>query len=158
VYALVGDGGYLMLHSELATSLQERTKFTILLFNNHGFQCIHNLQREHGSDGFGNEFRYRDERTGRLTGDWLPIDYAMNAASFGAKSYKARTAEELREALLKAKEEKTTVLIEIEVLPGTNTGGYESWWNVGVPEVSVSEKVTAAHARRQQRMEEIRIY
>ena len=158
VYALVGDGGYLMLHSELLTSLQERTKFTILLFNNHGYQCIHNLQRENGSDGFGNEFRFRDEATGRLTGEYLPVDYAANAASFGAKSYKVGTAEELREALLKAKEEKTTVLIEIAVLPGTNTGGYESWWNVGVPEVSVCEKVTAAYERRKERIEEIRIF
>ena len=64
----------------------------------------------------------------------------------------------MREALLKAKEEKTTVLIEIAVLPGTNTGGYESWWNVGVPEVSVCEKVTAAYERRKERIEEIRIF
>ena len=157
VYALVGDGGYLMLHSEMITSLQEKKKITILLFNNHGFQCIHNLQREHGSDGFGNEFRYRDETTGRLTGEYLPLDFAAHAASLGAKSYKAHTAEQLKDALLKAKNETTTVLIEISVLPGSGTDGYESWWNVGVPEVSVSEKVTAASERRKQRLAEIHI-
>jgi len=145
VYALVGDGGYLMLHSELVTSLQEGRKVTVLLFDNHGYQCIHNLQREHGSDGFGNEFRYRDAATGRLTGGYMPIDFAKHAESLGAKAYKAETAEQLREAILDAKKQPVSTLIHISVVPGTNTGGYESWWRVGVPEVSASEKVRAAH-------------
>lgn len=158
VYALVGDGSYLMLHSELVTSLQEGRKITVLLFNNHGFQCIHNLQRGHGSDGFGNEFRYREAHTNRLTGSYMPIDYAAHARSLGAKTYQAGTAEELREALRRAKEEAVAVLIEIPVLPGTNTDGYESWWNVGVPEVSASDKVVAEHAKRQRRIERINLY
>ncbi|MBW5445549.1 3D-(3,5/4)-trihydroxycyclohexane-1,2-dione acylhydrolase (decyclizing) [Cohnella sp. CFH 77786] len=158
VYAVVGDGSYLMLHSELVTSLQEGRKFTILLFDNHGFQCIHNLQRGHGSDGFGNEFRYRESGTGRLTGGYLPIDFAAHARSLGAKSYKARTAEELREALKQAKAETVTTLIEIPVVPGTNTGGYESWWNVGVPEVSVSGKVVTAHEEMKKRIDAARPY
>ncbi|NOU91207.1 3D-(3,5/4)-trihydroxycyclohexane-1,2-dione acylhydrolase (decyclizing) [Paenibacillus sp. LMG 31460] len=145
VYAVVGDGSYLMLHSEMVTSLQEGRKFTVLLFDNHGFQCIHNLQRGHGSDGFGNEFRYREAATGKLTGEYMPIDFAAHARSLGVKAYKANTPEELKEALLKAKEETVTTLIEIPVVPGTNTQGYESWWQVGVPEVSESEKVIAAH-------------
>ncbi|OCT12081.1 3D-(3,5/4)-trihydroxycyclohexane-1,2-dione acylhydrolase (decyclizing) [Paenibacillus pectinilyticus] len=145
VYAIVGDGSYLMLHSELLTSLQEGQKFTVLLFDNHGFQCIHNLQRGHGSDGFGNEFRYREATTGQLTGGYMPIDFAAHARSLGAKAYKATNPEELKAALLSAKEETVTTLIEIPVVPGTNTGGYESWWQVGVPEVSVSGKVLAAH-------------
>lgn len=145
VYAMVGDGSYLMLHSELVTSLQEQKKMTILLFNNHGFQCIHNLQREHGSDGFGNEFRYRETDSGRLTGEYMPMDFAAHARSMGAKAYRAETAEQLEQALRDAKNETVTTLIEIPVVPGTNTGGYESWWNVGVPEVSVEEKVVRAH-------------
>lgn len=145
VYAVVGDGSYLMLHSEMVTSLQEGRKFTVLLFDNHGFQCIHNLQRGHGSDGFGNEFRYREAATGKLTGGYMPIDFAAHARSLGAKAYKASTPEELKEALHKAKEETVTTLIEIPVVPGTNTQGYESWWQVGVPEVSESEKVIAAY-------------
>ena len=108
VYAMVGDGSYLMLHSELVTSLQEGRKFTVLLFDNHGFQCIHNLQRGHGSDGFGNEFRYREAATGKLTGGYMPIDFAAHARSLGAKAYKANTPEELKAALLKAKEETVT--------------------------------------------------
>ncbi|NIK67231.1 MULTISPECIES: 3D-(3,5/4)-trihydroxycyclohexane-1,2-dione acylhydrolase (decyclizing) [unclassified Paenibacillus] len=152
VYAVVGDGSYFMLHSELITSLQEGVKITILLFDNHGFQCIHNLQRGHGSEGFGNEFRYRDKATGRLTGGYMPIDFAAHARSLGAKAYKANSAEELKAALLQAKQETVSTLIEIPVVPGTNTAGYESWWNVGVPEVSVSNKVLDAHLDMKQRI------
>ncbi|MDR6721529.1 3D-(3,5/4)-trihydroxycyclohexane-1,2-dione acylhydrolase (decyclizing) [Paenibacillus sp. 2003] len=145
VYAMVGDGSYLMLHSEFVTSLQEQKKMTVLLFNNNGFQCIHNLQREHGSDGFGNEFRYRESESGRLTGDYMPMDFAAHARSMGAKSYRAETAEQLEQALRDAKNETVSTLIEIPVVSGTNAGGYESWWNVGVPEVSAEEKVVHAH-------------
>ncbi|MCK8488974.1 3D-(3,5/4)-trihydroxycyclohexane-1,2-dione acylhydrolase (decyclizing) [Paenibacillus sp. MBLB2552] len=158
VYTLVGDGSYLMLHSELITSLQEDRKITVLLFDNHGFQCIHNLQREHGSDGFGNEFRYREDGTGRYTGAPLPIDYAAHARSLGAISYKASNAEELREALRLAQAETRTTLIEITVLPGTNTGGYESWWNVGVPAVSQGERVVKAHEVMNERIQQARAY
>jgi len=156
VYALVGDGSYLMLHSELVTSLQEGVKITIVLFDNHGFQCIHNLQRGHGSDGFGNEFRYREPTTGRLTGGYLPIDFAAHARSLGAKAYKASTPAELKQALEQAKQETVTTLIEIPVVPGTNTSGYESWWNVGVPEVSVSDNVVKAHEEMQRRIQSAR--
>ncbi len=158
VYALVGDGSYLMMHSELVTSLQEGRKLTVLLFDNHGFQCIHNLQRGHGSDGFGNEFRYRSEDTGRLTGSYLPIDFAAHARSLGARAYKASSAEELQQALIAAKNETVTTLIEIAVVPGTNTGGYESWWNVGVPAVSVSEKVVQAHKDMQERIDAVQLF
>lgn len=156
VYAFVGDGSYLMLHSELLTSLQEGTKITIVLFDNHGYQCIHNLQREHGSDGFGNEFRYREPSSGRLSGGYMPIDFAAHARSLGAKAYKAATAGELKQALEQAKLEKVTTLIEVSVVPGTGTSGYESWWNVGVPEVSVSEKVAKAHRAMQERLRSAR--
>lgn len=144
VFAVLGDGSYLMLHSELVTSLQEGVKLTALLFDNHGFQCIHNLQREHGSDGFGNEFRYRGEEGG-LTGDYMPIDFAAHARSMGAKAFTARSEDELREALKAARAETATTLIHIPVLPGSNSGGYESWWRVDVPAVSESGKVQRAH-------------
>ncbi|MFC4811703.1 3D-(3,5/4)-trihydroxycyclohexane-1,2-dione acylhydrolase (decyclizing) [Paenibacillus sp. GCM10023250] len=158
VYAFVGDGSYLMLHSELVTAIQEGVKLTVLLLDNHGFQCIHNLQRGHGSDGFGNEFRFRSKTTGRLNGAYLPIDFAMHARSMGAAAYTAHTAEELADALRRAKEEEGPVLIEIKVLPGTNTDGYESWWHVGVPEVSASGKVVAAHGRMQEALRSARPY
>ncbi|SEB50295.1 3D-(3,5/4)-trihydroxycyclohexane-1,2-dione acylhydrolase (decyclizing) [Paenibacillus sp. GP183] len=149
VYAIVGDGSYLMLHSELFTSLQERTKVTVLLLDNHGFQCIHNLQRGHGSRGFGNEFRYRSEDTGLLTEGYMPIDFAAHARSLGAKAYTASTPAELQTALNQAKGEKISTLIHIPVLPNTNTSGYESWWRVGVPEVSKSTDVLESHQQMQ---------
>ncbi|MEE3951863.1 3D-(3,5/4)-trihydroxycyclohexane-1,2-dione acylhydrolase (decyclizing) [Peribacillus frigoritolerans] len=145
VYALVGDGSYLMLHSELVTSIQENKKITVLLLDNNGFQCIHNLQRGQGSNGFGNEFRYRSEKDNKLTGDYLEIDFAANARSLGAKGYSVRTLEELQDALKKAKQETVSTLIDIKVLPGTCTTGYESWWRLGVAEVSTDEKVQKAH-------------
>ncbi|MBB3109662.1 3D-(3,5/4)-trihydroxycyclohexane-1,2-dione acylhydrolase (decyclizing) [Paenibacillus phyllosphaerae] len=144
VYAVVGDGSYLMLHSELVTSLQEGVKMTVLLFDNSGFQCIHNLQRSQGSDGFGNEFRYREQATGRLSGGYMPMDFAAHARSLGVSAYTVRTAGELREAIAQAANEPVSTLIEIKVLPGTNTSGYESWWRVDVPAVSTSPKVEAA--------------
>ncbi|MCJ8014104.1 3D-(3,5/4)-trihydroxycyclohexane-1,2-dione acylhydrolase (decyclizing) [Paenibacillus sp. KQZ6P-2] len=156
IYAVLGDGSYLMLHSELVTSLQENRKITVLLFNNHGFQCIHNLQKGHGSNGFGNEFRYRAKDTNGLTGAYMPIDYAAHARSLGAKSYKSSTVEDLEQALLLAKQETVATLIEIAVVPGTNTDGYESWWHVGVPEVSVSESVLEASQLMKTRVQRAR--
>ncbi|BBI32945.1 3D-(3,5/4)-trihydroxycyclohexane-1,2-dione acylhydrolase (decyclizing) [Cohnella abietis] len=158
VYAVLGDGSYLMLHSELVTAIQEGVKLTVLLFDNHGYQCIHNLQRGHGSDGFGNEFRFRSKETGRLNGNYMPIDFAAHARSLGAASYTASNAVELEHALHQAKAEQGPVLVEIKVLPGTNTDGYDSWWNVGVPEVSTDDKVLKAHAEMQKKIQAARPY
>jgi len=151
VYAIIGDGSYLMLHSELITSIQEGVKVNVILLDNHGFQCIHNLQKENGSDGFGNEFRYRSRETGGLTGDYVAIDYAAHARSMGVVAYSVTSIEQLREALHQAKQEKGSTLIAIQVLPGTNSGGYESWWRVDVPEVSTSDKVQRANQRMQEK-------
>lgn len=156
VYALVGDGSYLMLHSELVTSIQEGVKINILLFDNHGFQCIHNLQRDHGSDGFGNEFRSRSSETNRLTGDYLPIDFAAHARSLGAKAYTIHTKEELQAALQSAKNDTVSTLIHIKVLPGTNTSGYHSWWRVDPAEVSGNEKVQAARQEMEERIKHVK--
>ena len=154
VYALVGDGSYLMLHSELLTAIQEGVKLTVLLLDNNGYQCIHNLQRGHGSDGFGNEFRRRDEVSGRLSGDYLSIDFAAHAASMGAKTWRAGTVEELRQALHESQAHPGVSLLDIKVLPGTNTSGYESWWRVDGPEVSESDKVRAASQEMAERSHE----
>ncbi len=158
VYALVGDGSYLMLHSELVTSLQEGRKINIVLFDNAGYQCIHHLQRGHGSRGFGNEFRYRSPETGRLTGDYLPVDFAGMAEAVGAKAYRVRTIEELREALASAKKEPRSTLIDVKVLPGTGTAEYESWWRVGVAEVSTRPEVQQAYEAMRRRVQTARPY
>ncbi len=157
-YVVVGDGSYMMLHSELLTSIQEGYKITIILFDNHGFQCIKNLQMGNGSEGFGNEFRYRDPETNRLTGEYIPIDFAGYARSLGAKAYFAQNAEELDSALESAKKETVSTLIEVKVEPGTMTGGYESWWHVGVPATSNSPKVEAAHHAMQAQVAKAKRY
>ncbi len=145
VYALAGDGGYLMLHSELLTCVQEGKKITVIIFDNSGYQCIHNLQRAHGSMGFGNEFRHRADSSGLLTGTPVSIDFSRYAQALGAKTYAPQTLAELRSVLERAKADEGPVVIELKVLPGTGTDNYESWWRVGVAEVSNSGKVVDAH-------------
>lgn len=158
VYSLVGDGSYLMMHSELVTSLQEKKKINIILLDNNGYQCIHNLQVGQGSDGFGNEFRYRSEEDNKLTGDYLQMDFAANARSMGAKGYTVHTLDELQEALEKSKKETVSTLIDIKVLPGTCTTGFESWWRLGVAEVSTDEKVQKAHEAMEEKAKQARQY
>ncbi|AVX30333.1 3D-(3,5/4)-trihydroxycyclohexane-1,2-dione hydrolase [Carboxydocella thermautotrophica] len=150
VYVMVGDGSYLMLHSELVTSIQEGYKINIMLFDNNGFQCINNLQRSQGIPTFGTEFRYRSAETGRLTGEYMAIDFAANARSYGAETYTVRTVDELREALEKIKHSKVSTLLDIKVTPDSMTCGYASWWRVGVPEVAERESVLNAHQKMQE--------
>ena len=145
VYSMVGDGSYMMLHSELPTSIQERQKINVVLFDNMTFGCINNLQIGHGMGSFGTEFRFRNEKTGKLDGGFVPVDFAMNAASYGCKTYKVTTAEELKAALEDAKKQTVSTLIDIKVLPKTMIHGYGDWWRVGQPQVSKSETVRKAY-------------
>ncbi|WP_439850946.1 3D-(3,5/4)-trihydroxycyclohexane-1,2-dione acylhydrolase (decyclizing) [Pseudomonas syringae] len=138
VYALVGDGSYMMLHSELATSIQERRKINVVLLDNMTFGCINNLQMEHGMNSFGTEFRFRNADTGKLDGDFVPVDFAMSAAAYGCKTYKVSTAEQLHQALADARLQSVSTLIDIKVLPKTMIHKYLSWWRVGVAEVSTT--------------------
>ncbi|RXS91423.1 3D-(3,5/4)-trihydroxycyclohexane-1,2-dione acylhydrolase (decyclizing) [Geobacillus sp. PK12] len=158
VYAMVGDGSYLMLHSELVTSIQEKKKINVLLFDNAGFGCINNLQMGHGMGSFATEFRYRNEETGRLDGGLIPIDFAQSAAGYGVKTYKVHTLEQLKEALEDAKQQSLSTLIDIKVLPKTMTHDYESWWHVGVAEVSRNPKIAEAYKRKEQQLQRARKY
>ena len=144
VYAMCGDGAFLMLHSELVTSLQEGKKINVLLFDNCGFGCINNLQMGNGIGSLATEFRYRDERGG-LGGGLIPVNYAMVAAGYGCKTYTATDLKELKAALEDAKRQTVSTLIDIKVLPKTMTDGYGSWWNVGLASTTRSEKQKAAY-------------
>ena len=144
VYAMCGDGAFLMLHSELVTSLQEGKKINVLLFDNCGFGCINNLQMGNGIGSLATEFRYRDERGG-LGGGLIPVNYAMVAAGYGCKTYTATDLKELKAALEDAKRQGVSTLIDIKVLPKTMTDGYDSWWNVGLASTTRSEKQKAAY-------------
>lgn len=141
VYALVGDYAYMMLHSELPTSIAEGKKINVILFDNMQGGCINNLEVGHGQGSYGTEFRFRNERTGQLDGAYVPVDFAMNAASYGCKSYTAHTEEELIAAIEDAKKQKVSTLIDCKVMPKTMVHGYGDWWRVGVAQVSKSKKI-----------------
>lgn len=151
VYAAVGDGSFLLLHTELVTALQYDKKINILLFDNSGYGCINNLQMENGSGSYFCEFRTHDNKI-------MNIDYAKVAEAYGAKSYKANTVEELKAALEDAKKQSVSTLIDMKVLPKTMSDGYDGWWNVGVAEVSESESVQKAYAARAEKLETAKMY
>ena len=158
VYIIVGDGSYLMLHSEILTALKEHVKINIVLLDNSGYQCIKNLQIAHGSAGFGNEFRFREENTGRLTGDFTAVDFKKYAEALGVKAFYAEDADQLSCSLEKARSETVSTLIEVKVLPGTMTGGYHSWWRVGVPEVSNCKATQESHLEMAREISKARAY
>lgn len=146
VYSIVGDGSFLMLHSELITAIQYNKKINVLLFDNSGFGCINNLQMDHGSGSYYCEFRTDDNQI-------LNVDYAKVAEGYGAKTYRANTVEELKAALEDAKKQDVSTLIEMKVLPKTMTDGYDSWWHVGVAEVSEQESVQKAYEAKEKKLE-----
>lgn len=158
VYAMVGDGSFLMLHSEMITSLQENKKINILLFDNMSFGCINNLQMSNGMGSFGTEFRYRNEESNKLDGKLMRIDYAKIAEGYGAKAYRVTTVEELRAAIEDSKKQDVTTLIDIKVLPKTMTDGYESWWRVGVASQSEKEAIKEAYRDMEEHVKKARKY
>jgi 3D-(3,5/4)-trihydroxycyclohexane-1,2-dione acylhydrolase (decyclizing) len=143
VYVLVGDGSYLMMAQEIVTSLQEKIKLNIVVFNNHGFSSIGGLSRAVGSGGFGTEYRYREEG---LTGPDIFTDFAANAASLGAWSVNVRGFEELGKALAAGREQAGTSVVVVETDYHDRVPGYHTWWDVPIAEVSESEAVQAARA------------
>ncbi|MBD8709253.1 3D-(3,5/4)-trihydroxycyclohexane-1,2-dione acylhydrolase (decyclizing) [Pseudomonas sp. CFBP 13711] len=158
VYALVGDGSFMMLHSELATSIQERRKINVVLLDNMAFGCINNLQMGNGMGSFGTEFRYRNPETGELDGDFVPVDFAMSAAAYGCKTYKVSNAQELEAALADARTQTVSTLIDIKVLPKTMIHGYLSWWRVGVAQVSTAGTTADAYERQKAALAKARQY
>ncbi|MFJ7364106.1 3D-(3,5/4)-trihydroxycyclohexane-1,2-dione acylhydrolase (decyclizing) [Peribacillus frigoritolerans] len=152
VYSIVGDGSFLMLHSEFITAIQYNKKINVLLFDNSGYGCINNLQMDFGNGSYYCEFRTDDNQI-------LNIDYAKVAEGYGAKAYRANTVEELKAALKDAKKQDKSTLIEMKVLPKTMTDGYEgSWWNLGVPEVSNQEGVQKAYELKQEKLKKAKQY
>jgi 3D-(3,5/4)-trihydroxycyclohexane-1,2-dione acylhydrolase (decyclizing) len=142
VFVMIGDGTYLMNPSEIVTAVQEGIKIIIVLSHNHGFQVIRHLQEGTTGSSFGNEFRMRAEGSNRLTGDYLTIDYAKNAASMGAVGLHAKTPEELRQALREARNIiRRPVLIDVDIYPGITNPDTGVWWDVAAAEVSEKAEV-----------------
>jgi 3D-(3,5/4)-trihydroxycyclohexane-1,2-dione acylhydrolase (decyclizing) len=147
VYVMVGDGSYLMLSSEIVTSLQEGYKLNVIVLDNHGFSSIGGLSQAVGSGGFGTDFRYRRPDSGQLDGKTLPVDFVANAASLGAQAVRAVTRGDLERALEEARRQDRTAVIVVEVDKEMRVPGYESWWDVPVAEVSQRGAVQSARAQ-----------
>ena len=148
VYVICGDASYLMLPSDIITTIQEGYKITIILINNEGYASIGGLSESVGGDGFGTHFKYRNPKTGQLDGDFLPVDLAKNAESLGAIVYKPKGIKEYIESLSRAKKNDRTTVIYMETIRDRKMSGYGySWWEVPVPEVS--ESIEVRKVRRQ---------
>ena len=146
VYAMCGDGSFNMLHSELLTAVQEHKKINICLFDNASFGCINNLQVGHGNETLCTELRFRSERSGKLDGSFMPVDYAAVAHAYGCRAYTVRPMQELQQALREAKTVRDVpVLFDIKVLPKSMTDGYGAWWRVGDTEQSENPANLAAY-------------
>jgi 3D-(3,5/4)-trihydroxycyclohexane-1,2-dione acylhydrolase (decyclizing) len=145
VYAFVGDGTYLMMPTEIITSVQEGVKIIIVLVDNHGFASIGSLSHSLGLGGFGTG-RHTRSSSGELDGDPIQVDFVENARSLGAHALKAVTLDELKSALEQAKAFDRTTVIVVETDPAVKVPNYDSWWDVAVPEVSAMPAVREARA------------
>ena len=150
VFAMVGDGGYLMMPTELVTAVQERIKVIVVLVQNHGFHSIGSLSEELGSQRFGTRYRYRDPESGRLDGDVLPVDLAANARSLGVHVIEVTSRGELEKAIRQAKEAPADggpILIHVQTDPLVHAPDSESWWDVPVSQVSDLDSTQDAYER-----------
>jgi len=148
VFAMVGDGGYLMMPTELVTAVQERVKVVVVLVQNHGFHSIGSLSESLGSQRFGTKYRYRSESSGRLDGDVLPVDLAANARSLGAHVIGVHSVDELHQAIKEAKawpSDGGPVVIHVETDPTVYAPDSESWWDVPVSQVSELDTTATAY-------------
>ncbi len=158
VYVMVGDGSYLMLAQEIMTSVQEGYKLTVVLLDNHGHASIGGLSGSVGAEEFGTRFRMRNGQTGQLDGGNVPTDLAANAESLGAIVLKPEGKEGLANALEEAKGNDRTTVIFVEVDREVRVGGYESWWDVPVAEVSTDPEVQAIRAQYEEDVKKERYY
>jgi 3D-(3,5/4)-trihydroxycyclohexane-1,2-dione acylhydrolase (decyclizing) len=144
VVVLVGDGSYLMMHTELVTAVAERIKLIVVLIQNHGYASIGALSESLGSQRFGTKYRtLNSEQHTFDDGDRLPIDLALNAESLGARVIRVEPGDkvinDLETAIRDAKaapEGSGPILIHVESDPLLDAPSSESWWDVPVSQVS----------------------
>lgn len=144
VFVMVGDGSYLMMNSEIATSVMLGAKLIIVVLDNRGYGCINRLQRATGSESFNNLLTDTRHET-------LPnVDFAAHAASLGALAEHVGNVAELEAALTRAKaaDRTSVIVIDTDPLRTTEAGGW--WWDVAVPEVSERAEVRAAREAYEQ--------
>ncbi|MBL7261700.1 3D-(3,5/4)-trihydroxycyclohexane-1,2-dione acylhydrolase (decyclizing) [Paractinoplanes lichenicola] len=135
VFAMVGDGSYLMMAQEIVTAVADGIKLVIVLIQNHGFASIGSLSESLGSQRFGTSYRYRGA-SGDYDGGHLPVDLAANAESLGANVIRCRTIADLADGLKRAREADRLTVVHIETDPLAPVPSSESWWDVPVPAVS----------------------
>jgi 3D-(3,5/4)-trihydroxycyclohexane-1,2-dione acylhydrolase (decyclizing) len=144
VYAFVGDGTYLMMPSDILTSVQEGIKLIIVVVDNHGFASIGGLSQSLGSGGFGTHFRIRDQQSGQLDGEYLPVDFCANARSLGADAVTVNNINDFKQALQEARQATKTTVIVVGTDREVRVPGYDSWWDVAVAETSTMNGVKQA--------------
>ncbi|HMM96940.1 3D-(3,5/4)-trihydroxycyclohexane-1,2-dione acylhydrolase (decyclizing) [Phycicoccus sp.] len=146
VFAMVGDGGYLMMPTELVVAVQERVKLVVVLVQNHGFHSIGSLSEGLGSQRFGTSYEFRGA-DGRLDGGHLPVDLAANARSLGAHVIEVHSRDELVAAVAEAKaapRDGGPVVIHVETDPRVHAPSSGSWWDVPVAQVSALDSTREA--------------
>ncbi|WP_416306322.1 3D-(3,5/4)-trihydroxycyclohexane-1,2-dione acylhydrolase (decyclizing) [Neptunicella sp. SCSIO 80796] len=145
VIVVVGDGSYMMMNSELATSVMMGYKIIVILLDNRGYGCINRLQMATGNEPFNNLL----ENCYSVDDGAPKINFAGHASAMGAQAESVKSIVELEQALTRARAASTSYLIAIDTDPYITTGNGESWWDVAVPQVSDSSKVEQAHQRYQ---------
>ena len=136
IYVYIGDGTYLMNPTELVTAAQENLKVTVVVSDNHGFQCIRQLQMGTAGRDFGNEYRAREKKTNRLTGEFVPLDFKKNAESMGARAWHVKTPDEVCQALREARQETRPCVIVAATEPYRFVPWSGVWWDIAAAEVS----------------------
>ena len=158
VYSMVGDGSFIMLHSELLTAVQEHKKINVCVFNNASFGCINNLQVGHGNDTLCTELRFRGE-DGKHSGSFMEVDFAKIAEGYGCRAFTVRSMEDLEKALREAKAIRDVpVVFDIRVMPKSMTEGYGSWWRCGDVQVSENPRNMAAYQDHLDHVKDARKY
>ncbi|MCN9239389.1 3D-(3,5/4)-trihydroxycyclohexane-1,2-dione acylhydrolase (decyclizing) [Streptomyces sp. RY43-2] len=146
VWALVGDGTYLMMPTEIVTAMQERIPIKVLLVQNHGYASIGGLSESVGAERFATDYRFR-AADGTYTGAPLPVDLAANAASLGMRVLRATTVRDLRAALTEARDADTPTCVYVETETADTVSGApsaEAWWDVPVAETATRSSAVKA--------------
>ncbi|MFC9082812.1 3D-(3,5/4)-trihydroxycyclohexane-1,2-dione acylhydrolase (decyclizing) [Streptomyces sp. NPDC057062] len=146
VWALVGDGTYLMMPTEIVTAVQEGIAIKVLIVQNHGYASIGGLSESVGGERFGTAYRYRSE-DGAYTGAPLPVDLAANAASLGMRVLRAKTVRDLRRALAEARAADTPTCVYVETQTADTVSGApgtQAWWDVPVAETATRSSAVKA--------------
>lgn len=149
VFVMVGDGSFLMMNSEIVTSIQEGRKIIIMVSNNNGFSSVGRVSEQVGSEGFGCHYRYRGE-SGWYDGAVLPVDFAKIAEGMGAIGIHANSKDELANAIQRAKQADRTVVIVTETDWHERVPGYGFWWDMATAHVSEMPEVNLARQRYEQ--------